>query len=65
MKKQKESEMLSYFNRIEKMLVEQEFKVKRAEEEDIRRILAVYFEQNVTTEKFEEFDGERWIILND
>lgn len=57
--------MLSYFNRIEKMLVEQEFKVKRAEEEDIRRILAVYFEQNVTTEKFEEFDGERWIILND
>ena len=52
-------------NRIEKMLVEQEFKVKRAEEEDIRRILAVYFEQNVTTEKFEEFDGERWIILND
>ena len=50
---------------IEKMLEEQEFKVKRAEEEDIRRILAVYFEQNVTTEKFEEFDGERWIILND
>ena len=38
---------------------------KAAEEEDIRRILAVYFEQNVTTEKFEEFDGERWIILND
>ena len=65
MKEQKESEMLSYFNRIEKMLEEQEFKVKRAEEEDIRRILAVYFEQNVTTEKFEEFDGERWIILND
>ena len=65
MKEQKESEMLSYFYRIEKMLEEQEFKVKRAEEEDIRRILAVYFEQNVTTEKFEEFDGERWIILND
>ena len=65
MKEQKESEMLSYFNRIEKMLEEQEFKVKRAEEEDIRRILAVYFEQNVTTEKFEEYDGERWIILND
>ena len=21
--------------------------------------------QNVTTEKFEEFDGERWIILNE
>ena len=62
---QKENEIFSYLNRIEKMLVEQGFKSKRAEEEDIRRILAVYFEQNVTTEKFEEFDGERWIILND
>ena len=59
------NETFSYLNRIEKMLVEQGFKAKRADEEDIRRILAVYFEQNVTTERFEEFDGERWIILND
>ena len=63
--KQKEHETFAYLNRIEKMLVEQGFKAARAEEEDIRRILAVYFEQNVTTEKFEEFDGERWVILND
>ena len=62
---QKESELFSYLNRIEKMLSEQGFKIKRADEEDIRRILAVYFEQNVTTEKFEESDGERWIILNE
>lgn len=40
---QKENEIFSYLNRIEKMLVEQGFKSKRAEEEDIRRILAVYF----------------------
>ncbi len=63
--KQKKNETLSYLNRIEKILVDQGFKAKRADEEDIRRILAVYFEQNVTTEQFEEFDGERWIILND
>ncbi len=63
--KQKENEPFSCLNRIEKMLVEQGFKAKRADEEDIRRILAVYFEQNVTTERFEGFDGERWIILND
>jgi len=25
----------------------------------------VYFEQNVTTEKFEDFDGERWVIFGD
>lgn len=30
--------------------------------EDIKRILAVYYEQSVTTERFEDFDGERWIM---
>ena len=61
----KEHEVFPYLNRIEKMLTEQGFKSRRAEEGDIKRILGVYFEQNVTTEQFEEFDGERWIILND
>lgn len=62
---EKESEVFPYLNRIEKTLREQGFSVKRAGKEDIKRILAVYFEQNVTTEKFEDFDGERWIVLND
>ena len=60
-----EKEVFPYLNRIEKMLVEQDFKGRRAEEEDMRRILAVYFEQNVTTERFEEFDGERWVIMGE
>ena len=38
---------------------------RRAGREDIKRLLAVYYEQNVTTEKFEDFDGERWIIQED
>ena len=38
---------------------------RRADEEDIKRILAVYYEQNVTSEKFEDFDGARWIIPDD
>jgi hypothetical protein len=57
---EKSNEVFPYLNRIEKTLREQGFSVKRAEKEDIKRILAVYFEQNVTTEKFEDFDGERW-----
>lgn len=65
LKDEDKNEMFAYLNRIEKTLREQEFDVKRANNEDIKRILAVYFEQNVTTEKFEEFDGERWVILND
>lgn len=65
LKDEDKNEMFAYLNRIEKTLREQGFDVKRADNEDIKRILAVYFEQNVTTEKFEEFDGERWVIFND
>lgn len=62
---EKESEVFPYLSRIEKSLKEQGFSVKRADKEDIKRLLAVYFEQNVTTERFEDFDGERWIIPDD
>ena len=62
LKDEKESDIFPYLSRIEKSLKEQSFSVKRADKEDIKRILAVYSEQNVTTEKFEDFDGERWII---
>ncbi len=62
LKDEKELDIFQYLSRIEKSLKEQSFSVKRADKEDIKRILAVYYEQNVTTEKFEDFDGERWII---
>ena len=65
LRNEKESEVFPYLSRIEKTLREQGFIAKRADKEDIKRLLAVYFEQNVTTEKFEDFDGERWIILNE
>ena len=65
LKDEKESEVRSYLSRIEKSLKEQGFSVRRADREDIKCILAVYYEQNVTTEKFEDFDGERWIIPED
>ena len=65
LKGEKESEVFPYLSRIEKSLKDQGFSVKRAGREDIKRILAVYYEQNVTTERFEDFDGERWIIPGD
>ncbi len=65
LKDEKETEVFPYLVRIEKSLKEQGFSVKRADKEDIKRLLAVYYEQNVTTEKFEDFDGERWIIPDD
>ena len=42
---EKESEVLPYLSRIEKSLKEQGFSVKRADSEDIKRILAVYYER--------------------
>ena len=60
-----EKEILPYLNRIEKTLKEQSFAVKRAGHEDIQRIVAVYFEQNVTQETFDENDGNRWVIFGD
>ena len=65
LRNEKEKEVFAYLSRIEKSLKEQGFSVKRADKEDIKRILAVYFEQNVTTEKFEDFDGERWVIFDE
>ena len=62
---EKGTEVFSYLDRIEKSLKEQRLSASRAGSEDIKRIMAVYYEQNVTSEKFEDFDGERWIIPDD
>ena len=65
LRNQKGKDVFSYLDRIEKSLKEQGFDSRRADEEDIKRILAVYYEQKVTSEKFEDFDGARWIIPDD
>ena len=58
----KDKEIFSYLNRIEKTLNENGFSARRYDIDDIKTLLAVYFEQNSTTEKFENTDGERWIL---
>ena len=58
----KDKEIFAHLNRIEKTLNENGFSVRRYDGEDIKTLLAVYFAQNTTTEKFENYDGER--ILN-
>ena len=61
----KESDVFSYLSRIEKSIKDNGFTVRRATEQDLKRMLGVYFEQNVTTERFEDYDGERWIITGE
>ena len=62
---EKEAEVQPYLSRIEKSLKDQGFTTKKADEADIKRLLGVYYEQNVTTEKYEDFDGERWVIFGE
>lgn len=65
LKDEKETEVQPYLSRIQKSLEDQGFSARQATGADLKRMLGVYFEQNATTEQFEDFDGERWIILND
>ena len=61
----KESDVFSYLSRIEKSIKDNEFSVRRAAEQDLKRMLGVYFEQNVTTERYEDHDGERWVLFGE
>lgn len=65
LRKEKESEVQPYLSRIEKSLKDQGFTTKKAAKSDIKRLLGVYYEQNVTTEKYEDYDGERWVIFGE
>ena len=65
LRKDKGSDAQSYLMTIEKSLKDQGFTVRRCGSEDIKRLMGVYYEQNVTTEKYEENDGDRWIILGE
>jgi len=49
---------------LEKRIRDCGFHVRMAEEQDIKRLLAVYYQQDVTTERFERFDGERSVAEN-
>ena len=65
LKREKETDVRSHLMTIEKSLKDQGFTVRLCESVDIKRLLGVYYEQNVTTEKYEDNDGERWIILGE
>ena len=47
--------------RLEKQIQDHGFHVCLAGEQDVKRILAVYYQQDVVTEHFEQVDGERWV----
>jgi hypothetical protein len=54
-------EVAPFLSHVERVIREQGFDVRRAESVDIMRIFAVYFAQNTTSDRFENFDGERFL----
>ena len=56
-------EIPPYLSHVEQIVREQGFFVRRAGQEDVMRIMAMYFEQNVTSDKLETFDGERFVVV--
>ena len=61
----KESEVFTVLSNIEKNIKDNGFITRRAGEQDIKKMLGVYFEQNVTTDHYDSFDGERWFVLEE
>lgn len=60
-KNHKSNELFQQVNRLEKLLKEQGFDARRADKEDLKRMLAVYLEQNITHMDFDEVDGVRFL----
>lgn len=54
-----EGTRLSFLRQTEQALHGLGFHARLASEQDIKRLLAVYYQQDVTTEYFENYDGER------
>ena len=61
LRNEKESEIFPYLSRIEKTIKDNGFSVSRAGEQELKRMLGIYFEQDVTTEQYEDYDGDRWV----
>ncbi len=61
----KEKEIYQTTNRVLKLLNEQGFDAKFSQKPDIKRMIAVYFSQNVTQVYFEDYNGSRYLSTNE
>ena len=62
LKKENTRELANVLSRVEKAFREQDIRVKRAAKEDMKRILSVYFAQQMAGTFLEDYDGERWVM---
>ena len=64
LKNQKDKQSFDAANRIEKVISEQGFEVRRMRKADIKRFLALYFEASMNGEQMPDIDGEQFYELN-
>ena len=61
LKNEKRETVYSLLSTIEESLHKSGRPVRRAGREDLKRILALYFEENTTSERMEDYDGQRFL----
>ncbi len=61
----KEKEIYQTTNRVLKLLNEQGFDARISKKPDLKRMIAVYFSQNVTQVYFEDYNGSRYLRENE
>lgn len=64
-KEPKEKRVFDTVNRVEKVISEQGFEVRRMRKEDIKRFLALYFETSTQGEQMPDIDGEQLLEVKD
>ena len=56
----REKEIYPYLRRVEAAIRKEGFAVHRETQEEMKQLMAVYHTQNVTSDEFDDYDGERW-----
>lgn len=58
----KQEQVFNMANRVEKVITEQGFEVRRMRKEDIKRFLAIYFDASMNGELISDEDGESFLF---
>jgi len=59
-KSAKPEQVMSTANRVEKVISDQGFEVRRMSKRDIKRFLAIYFDASMDGDKIPDYDGEQF-----
>lgn len=57
--------LIVLLNRVEKVISEQGFEVRRMRKEDIKRFLALYFDASLNGEQMPDIDGEQFFEVDE